>query len=281
VKVNKKGDLMAKPSPESDPDPTPGNQFTAASQVIETRGLADEIAFRLEAAIISRELPPGTRLGQEELCRRFGVSRTPIREALRKLQAQRLITLIPNKGATVRLPTRKEIEEVYDLRGELEAFAAELAARRSQPSIDAELSRAVDLLRRSRRADSVQAINDSAINIEISGAIRNFHHIIHRAAGNDRLISVLRELETFFPGNYCSHEMTRPLESRKLHIDDHERIHKAILDRDAAAARAVMKEHVERSKGMLLRHLDEQRVWRQLATDGQKAPSTHKSSRSR
>jgi DNA-binding GntR family transcriptional regulator len=77
--------------------------------LIETSSLADEIAFRLESAIVAQQLPPGTRLRQEELCERFGVSRTPIREALRKLQAQRLVVLTPNKGATVRIPTRKEI----------------------------------------------------------------------------------------------------------------------------------------------------------------------------
>src|SRR4051812_34077259 len=93
-----------------------GRGAAAAAALIQTTSLADEIAFRLESAILSRELLPGTKLGQEELCHRFGVSRTPIREALRKLQAQRLVVMVPNKGATVRLPTRSEIEEVYDLR---------------------------------------------------------------------------------------------------------------------------------------------------------------------
>jgi DNA-binding GntR family transcriptional regulator len=255
-------------APSIQSEQRPGNQLAAISQAIETTSLADEIAFRLEAAIISRELPPGTRLRQEELCRRFGVSRTPIREALRKLQAQRLVMMVPNKGATVRLPTRKEIEEVYDLRAELEAFAAELASRHAQPATHAELSRAVDVLRRRKGVNSATAIDDSTLNIEVSGAIRNFHHIIHQAAGNDRLTSVLRELEAFFPGNYCSHEMARPAEGKRLHIDDHDRIHQAILARDAPAARALMNEHIERSKGMLLQYLDEQRVWQQLAVDG-------------
>jgi DNA-binding FadR family transcriptional regulator len=69
-------------------------------------GLADEIAFRLQAAILDGEFPPGTHLQQDELCARFGVSRTPVREALRKLQAQHLVDLVPNKGATVRTPSR-------------------------------------------------------------------------------------------------------------------------------------------------------------------------------
>src|SRR5882757_3109746 len=123
-----------------------GDLHGIAATVIETRSLADEIAFRLEAAILARELLPGAKLRQEELCQRFGVSRTPVREALRKLQAQRLVVMVPNRGAAVRLPTRKEVEEVYDLRAELEAFACELACQRAGPETDAELTRAVEAL---------------------------------------------------------------------------------------------------------------------------------------
>ena len=120
--------------------------------LIETSSLADEIAFRLESAIVAQQLPPGTRLRQEELCERFGVSRTPIREALRKLQAQRLVVLTPNKGATVRIPTRKEIEEVYELRGELEGFAAELACKFASAESDLELARTIEVVKRRKRA---------------------------------------------------------------------------------------------------------------------------------
>ena len=97
---------------------------------IVVRGLADEIAFRIQAAILEGEYPAGTHLQQEELCRRFGVSRTPVREALRKLQAQHLVELVPNRGATVRSLSRDELGEIYALRAELEGFAAELAASR-------------------------------------------------------------------------------------------------------------------------------------------------------
>jgi DNA-binding GntR family transcriptional regulator len=230
--------------------------------VIETKSLADEIAFRLEAAIVAQELPPGTRLPQEELCERFGVSRTPIREALRKLQAQRLVVLIPNKGAAVRIPTRKEIEEVYELRGELEGFAAELACKHASPQTDAELSLAVEAVKRRRAAPRRRDINDSTFNIDVSGAIRSFHHVIHDAARNERLASVIQELEKSFPGDFCSHEMARPLESKRLHIDDHVQIRDAIRARDAARARSLMKEHVERAKGILLTYLDERGFWR-------------------
>ena len=83
------------------------------TESITLTSLVDEIAYRLEAAILEGEFGPGTHLLQDELCARFGVSRTPVREALRKLQAQHLVVLVPNKGATVRFPSRSELSDVY------------------------------------------------------------------------------------------------------------------------------------------------------------------------
>jgi DNA-binding GntR family transcriptional regulator len=228
---------------------------------LETKSLADEIAFRLEAAIVAQDLPPGTHLRQEELCERFGVSRTPIREALRKLQAQRLVVFTPNKGATVRIPSRKEIEDVYELRGELEGFAAELACKHATAQTDAELTIAIEAVKRRKARE--HDITDTNFNIDVSGAIRNFHHVIHDAAGNRRLASVIQELEKSFPGNFCSHEMARPLDSKRLHIDDHVQIRDAFAARDAEKARSLMTEHIERAKGILLTYLDEHRFWSQ------------------
>jgi DNA-binding GntR family transcriptional regulator len=234
---------------------------TGPAAPIETTSLADEIAFRLEAAILAHELLPGTKLGQEELCQRFGVSRTPVREALRKLQAQRLVVLVPNKGATVRLPTRTEVEEIYDLRAELEAYAAELACRNAGRETDAELARMAEAVKARRGGRRGRPISDSRFNLELAGAIRDFHQVIYEAAGNQRLAAMLRELFAAFPGNYCSHGMTRTPEGEQLHLDDHERIREAIHRRDPEAARRLMKEHTQRAKQMLLRHFDERGLW--------------------
>jgi DNA-binding GntR family transcriptional regulator len=230
--------------------------------LIEISSLADEIAFRLESEIVAQQLPPGTRLRQEELCERFGVSRTPIREALRKLQAQRLVVLTPNKGATVRIPTRKEIEEVYELRGELEGFAAELACKFASAEADVELALTFETVKRRKAAPRNREISDSTFNIDISGAIRSFHHVIHEMAGNQRLAATIQELEKFFPGDFCSHEMARPIDSKRLHIDDHVQIRDAIRARDPVRARSLMKDHIERAKGILLAYLDERGFWR-------------------
>ena len=108
--------------------------------------LADEIAFRIQGAILAGEHPPGTHLFQDELCERFGVSRTPVREALRKLQAKHLVVLVPNKGATVRVPSREELIDVYNVRAELEGYACELASAHVSPALLHDLDAATVLV---------------------------------------------------------------------------------------------------------------------------------------
>ena len=98
--------------------------------VEDRRALVDKLAATLQARMLSGELVSGTRLRQEALAEEFGVSRTPIREALRKLQASGLVELQPHRGALVRGPSAREIRDAYEVRAELEGLAAELAAQR-------------------------------------------------------------------------------------------------------------------------------------------------------
>ena len=94
---------------------------------------ADEIGAALERAILFGELPPGTMLRQEQLAEQFGVSRTPIREALRRLDALGLVVFRPNRGVLVRAPSRDELRQTIVARAALEGAAAELAAARISP----------------------------------------------------------------------------------------------------------------------------------------------------
>jgi DNA-binding GntR family transcriptional regulator len=87
----------------------------------------EEITGVLKDAIMTGEIPPGTLLRQDSLSEELGVSRTPVREALRHLAAQGLVTVEPNRGARVRLPSHEELKEIFLIRAELEALAAQLA----------------------------------------------------------------------------------------------------------------------------------------------------------
>src|ERR1700759_3376183 len=89
---------------------------------------ADDIALVIEEAIVSGELEPGTVLRQEQLSEQFNVSRTPIREALRRLAALGLVSFVPNRGVRVRTISREELHEAFIVRAELESLATEAAA---------------------------------------------------------------------------------------------------------------------------------------------------------
>src|SRR5512139_1932121 len=100
---------------------------------------ADDIARVLEDEIVGGLIPPGTVLRQEQLSERFEVSRTPVREALRRLAALGLVSFEPNRGVRVRSISRDELREAYLVRAELEALATQVATTRLQPGDLAEL----------------------------------------------------------------------------------------------------------------------------------------------
>ena len=100
---------------------------------------ADDIAVLIEEAIVSGELAPGSVLRQEQLSERFGVSRTPVREALRRLAALGLVSFVPNRGVRVRTMSHDELHEAFLVRAELEALVTGLAAEKLTPGALEEL----------------------------------------------------------------------------------------------------------------------------------------------
>ena len=177
--------------------------------------------------------PPGTHLQQDELCARFGVSRTPVREALRKLQATNLVDLVPNRGATVRIPTRKELVDVYALRAELEGYACQLArAATSGPSLP---RRAGPWSRPTWSTpptelehDGLQPEDEAAFNARVTLANVRFHGAIHRLADNARLGRTIEELQSYFPKDYVWRALRDSPEGHVLSIDEHEQIRDAL-----------------------------------------------------
>jgi DNA-binding GntR family transcriptional regulator len=227
-----------------------------APELIVTTSLADEIAFRLETAILDGLYPPGSRLPQEELCERFAVSRTPVREALRKLQAKNLVVVIPNKGATVRLLSRKELLDIYAVRAELEGYSCELAAARITDSCITELDRA--------QAELEEAVGEAAAagpQLRMKHANDWFHTAIHQAAGNAPLLQVIKDLGDRCPKDYTSRALRISPEVREINIDEHRRIRAALGAGDGRAARQAMQEHILHARTVIAAYLDEQGFW--------------------
>jgi DNA-binding GntR family transcriptional regulator len=233
---------------------------TIAPDPVTVLGLADEIAYRLRTDILEGRLPLGAPLRHEQLAARFGVSRTPIREALHKLQATGLVELSPNRGAVVRTPARTELIEVYELRADLEGLACELACTRAS---DAELGQLEDAQARLATAiASAQRPDEARFDGAVADANGAFHGAIHRAAGNGRLHATIRDLEHFFPRDSVWRAIADDPETlHAMNIDQHERIAAALRARRPAQARRAMRDHVSGAGRILLSYLDSQRFW--------------------
>jgi DNA-binding GntR family transcriptional regulator len=241
----------------------PGREDVEIAPLMAT-SLADEIAFRVESAILEGVYPPGSRLPQDELCDRFGVSRTPVREALRKLQARNIVVVIPNKGATVRLPSRKELMDVYDVRSELEGYACELAAERVSSHAIQQLDQAqrhfvqlVESLEQGRSGEG----DSAAIHVQLNHANDDFHRIIRQAAGNDRLYQLTEDLGRLFPKDYVWRALQDSDEMRILNVEEHGRVRAALAAADGETARREMRNHIGHARTVLLRYLDHLGFW--------------------
>lgn len=148
----------------------------------------DAVFSRLRDAIISGYFRPGQRLTEQELAERLSVSRTPVREALRKLELQKLVVTTPYKGVVVRELTLAEAEQIYQVRAVLEGLAARLAAEKAGEADLARLRQCLDM-----SADAVR-------NGDLKGMIeRNneFHALIGRATGNSILVEMLDNLQAY------------------------------------------------------------------------------------
>jgi DNA-binding GntR family transcriptional regulator len=238
--------------------------MSVASEPIVTTGLADELAFRLETEILDGRYPPGSRLPQEELCERFAVSRTPVREALRKLQAKNLVVVVPNKGATVRLLGRKELLDIYDVRAELEGFSCELAAARITDRCITELDEAQSELEAAVRLLDPAAADDAAAartGLRMKHANDWFHTAIHQTAGNVPLLQVIKDLGDRCPKDYISRALRVSPEVHDLNVDEHRRIRAALGAGDGRAARLAMRDHIRHARTVIAAYLDEQGFW--------------------
>jgi DNA-binding GntR family transcriptional regulator len=221
---------------------------------VSTVSTVERLAGAIQAQVLSGAMPVGTRLRQEALAEQFGVSRTPVREALRQLQATGLVQLVPNRGAVVRGPSAREIREAYEVRAELEGLAAELAAERISDRDLVRLREAQALFRESvstliaRRARRPAPWKDESVWVRANDL---FHQAILDAAANGRLSDTIADLHRSFPRDLTWATLSRSSPLLEENVEQHERILEAIEQRDPVEARRRMIDHV-RSAGELV-----------------------------
>jgi DNA-binding GntR family transcriptional regulator len=226
-------------------------------------GLVDRLAAAIQSRVLSGEIPTGTRLRQETLASEFGVSRTPVREALRQLQSSGLVSVEPNRGAVVRGPGARELREGYAVRAELEGFAAEHAVAHIDDEQLAQLREAERLFRHSieevieERRRGVE--RHWSTESEWERANNLFHRVIQEAAGNRELLAAIAHLHRRFPRDLTWSALSRSTFLLEENIEQHRRILAAIELRDAAAARRAMTDHVRAAGELIARQLEQPR----------------------
>ena len=195
--------------------------------------LRDVVFNTLRQAILRGDLKPGERLMEIKLAKRLGVSRTPIREAIRMLELEGLVVMIPRRGAAVAQITKQDLEDVLEVRCSLEELAVELACTRITGS---ELDR---LHRALKDFESACDTNDVTALAEKDVA---FHDIIFESTGNQRLIQLLNNLrEQMYRYRL---EYLKDESSHDKLLQEHRTIEMDIRNHDVAAARQHIKEHI-------------------------------------
>jgi DNA-binding GntR family transcriptional regulator len=213
--------------------------------------LVDQLARDIQMRIHMGELPLGSWVRQESLAHDYGVSRTPVREALRKLQASGTVVLVRHRGALVQGQSAREIREAYVVRAELEGLAARLAAENAGPDDLAQLLDAENLFRVAAQEFidlAASAGTDEARLVSTWDEANNrFHEAVIGAARNDRLRSTIVELHRSIPRNLTWTALSEEPTLVEENVQQHTRIREAIERADPHAARRWMIDHVCRA----------------------------------
>lgn len=205
----------------------------AESQAIRRRSLHDELTELLRGLITGGELAPGEKIPEQQLCERFGVSRTPLREALKVLASEGIVTLRPNRGAVVSTLTLEELDEVFPVMGALEALSGEIACRHIT---DEEVA-------------AIQSLHETMVGHWRAGELQPYfrlnqqiHEAILEATRNETLKSLYRSLAgRLMTARYIANMSA---ERWATAVAEHEAILQCLLDRDGRKLADILKRHL-------------------------------------
>ncbi|HYH01692.1 MAG TPA: GntR family transcriptional regulator [Bacillota bacterium] len=201
-----------------------------------------ELVFEsLREAIISGQLSPGERMMEIQLAEEMGVSRTPVREAIRKLELEGLVVMIPRKGAYVAGLSLKDVTDVFEIRGALEGLAAELAADRiTEDELESLERYLVKISEDIEHGDLNRVVETDT----------DFHTILYQASRNSRLSQIINNLREQIQ-RFRTTSLSFP-GRMKTALEEHRKIVEAISSRDGELARKLAKEHIENAENSLM-----------------------------
>lgn len=206
--------------------------------------LRDVVFNTLRQAILIGELKPGERLMEIHLADRLGVSRTPIREAIHKLEREGLVTIMPRRGAEVAQITEKSMNDVLEVRRALDALCVELACDRITEE-------GLDHLRAA--CDNFEQCVKTKDSKKIAQADVALHDIIVQATGNQRLIQLVNNLsEQMYRYRF---EYIKDSSQHKTLVEEHRIIYQSIVQKDKETAAEAARTHIDNQKKAIIRQI--------------------------
>lgn len=214
------------------------------SSMNELLPLRDVVFNTLRQAILTGELKPGERLMEIHLADKLGVSRTPIREAIRKLELEGLVTMIPRRGAEVAQITEKSMNDVLEVRRALDALCVELACERITEEGLVTLKAACDEFEAAIRTGEVKKIAQADVAL---------HDIIVQATGNRRLIQLVNNLaEQMYRYRF---EYIKDISQHEMLVEEHRIIYESILNKDKETAAQAARTHIDNQEKAIIRQI--------------------------
>lgn len=224
--------------------------------------LVDVVAERIEAAIISGQLEPGSKLSEQGLAASLGVSRGPLREAIRRLKGRKLLERTPNIGVRVAALSLKDLNQILQIREALEGMAAGLAAENMSEADIAALARLLDTHGRQKSVQEGKGYYQESKDFD-------FHFRIVTGSGNERLAQMLTGDLYYLLRVYRYKSSTKPGRAMEA-LQEHEAIVSAIARRDAKGAEQAMREHLRHAR----RYVEEQIAAEEALAAARPAPAT-------
>lgn len=207
--------------------------------------LRDMVFDVLMNAIMSGQLSPGERLLEVQLAEEMGVSRTPVREAIRRLELEGFVVMLPRKGAYVAGLSIDDVENVYEIRTALETLAVRLAAQRM---VDEDYRRLDELVER-MQATWQEGDVDAWVKLDA-----NFHELLYRFSRNDRLVQLMSNVMEQI-SRYRILSLAN-VEVRHNSLAEHQEVISALRLRDSEEAAAAAARHIENTKLSLVKMLE-------------------------
>lgn len=206
--------------------------------------LRDVVFNTLRQAILTGELKPGERLMEIHLANKLGVSRTPIREAIRKLELEGLVTMIPRRGAEVAQITEKSMNDVLEVRRALDALCVELACDRITEGELGQLKAACEAFEAAVKTKDTKKIAHADVAL---------HDIIVCATGNQRLIQLVNNLsEQMYRYRF---EYIKDGSQHERLVEEHRVIYQSIVQKDKETASQAAKTHIDNQEKSIIRQI--------------------------